>query len=468
MSQGRNPNLRSSIYKGSDGDWHGRVTMGVRDDGKPDRRHVRAKSKAKVAEKVRKLEQQRDRGEVRKAGERWRVSDWLTHWIDTIAVSPPLSPNTHAGYRTDIQQHLIPGVGAHWLERLEPEHLEQLYARMQSSGLKPGTAHHVHRTIRAALNDAVERGRLTRNPAMLAKAPSPDEDEVEPYEVEEIRRLLEVAGRYRNSARWVVALALGLRQGEALGLKWDDLDLDKGTLRIRRSRLRAKYRHGCGDTCQRTPGRCPDRIRANPQTKPTKSRAGRRPIGLPPQIVAMLRKHRADQEAERDAARQMWHDEGWVFANPDGTQLNDSTDRYEWLRRLDEAGLRKARLHDARHSAATLLLILRQPNRTVMALMGWSSPEMIKRYQHVTDTIRAEVAAQVGGLIWEAQSHESTARMVTVRRESIAAILPFVERGLLDQDSDEADTDFTRLQSAFTDLHAAMSEPDGETEEEPK
>lgn len=273
--------------------------------------------------------------------------------------------------------------------------------------------------------------------------------------------LLEVAGQRRNSARWAVALALGLRQGEVLGLKWEDVDLDRGTLRVRRSRLRAKYKHGCGDTCGRTPGRCPERIRANPQTKPTKSKAGRRTIGLPPPLVALLRKHRADQEAEREAARQLCQDEGWVFAKPDGTQMDDSTDRYGWKALLEKAGLRDARLHDARHSAATMLLVLGQPERTVMSLMGWSSSDMIKRYQHVTDGIRAAVASQVGGLIWEAGSEETAEQTVTVRRDSLAAILPFVKRGLDIADGDE-DPDFARLQAAFADLHAAMSRPVGE------
>jgi integrase len=333
---------------------------------------------------------------------------------------------------------------------------------MQDGGLAAGTAHHVHRTVRNALNEAVRRGHLIRNPATLAKAPALSDKEVEPYEVSEVRRLLEAAAQRRNSARWAVALALGLRQGEALGLKWDDVDLEKGTLRIRRSRIRPRYEHGCGGSCDTTPGRCPERRNIRPVIGDVKSKAGRRTIGLPAPLVALLRKHRAEQDTERALARQLWRDEDWVFATPTGGPLNYNTDYREWKRLLKVAGLREARLHDARHTAATVLLILRQPERTVMSLMGWSSTDMAKRYQHVTDTIRADVASQVGSLIWEARSEGTADETVTVRRESLAAILPLVEDGLLKHDNAD-DIDLTELETALADLHAAMSWHHNET-----
>jgi integrase len=467
MGKRRNPNLRSTIYKGSDGDWHGRVTVGIRDDGKPDRRHIRGKTRAEAAEKVRKLERDRDRGNIRKAGERWTVAQWLMHWIDNIAVTPRVTEYTHSGYRVDVEKHLIPGIGAHWLDRLEPEHLERLYARIQDSGLSAGTAHHVHRTARNALNEAVRRGKLVRNPASLAKAPALSEEEVEPYDVPEIRRLLDVAAQHRNSARWAVALALGLRQGEALGLKWDDVDLDKGILRIRRSRLRPKYEHGCGGTCGRKAGFCPQRRNTRPTTGKVKSKAGRRIVGLPAQLVTLLRKHRAEQDAERKLARQMWHGEEWVFATPTGQALNTMTDYKQWKALLKAAGLRETRLHDARHTAATVLLILGQPERTVMSLMGWSTTDMAKRYQHVTDQIRAEVASQVDSLIWAARSADAAADAVYIRRDSLAAILPLVEDRLLAENGDD-DIDMEELELALADFRKALSAPNTDTQGDAK
>jgi integrase len=397
----RAPNGASTIYFGKDGYWHGRVTVGVRDDGTPDRRHRKSKAKAEVIKRVRELEKLRDEDRVPKAGQRWTLATWLRYWLEHIACPPNIAESTYAAYRVDVERHLIPGIGAHRLHRLEPEHFERLYAKMQRSGLRPATAHHVHRTIRNALNEAVRRKHLASNPVLIAKPPRIVEEEVEPYDVEEIKRLLATVGEMqRNGARWLFALALGLRQGECLGVKWSDVDLDKGIIRIRRGRLRPKYKHGCNSTCGRKAGYCSQRIQTNKETGDTKSRAGKRTVGLPMPLVAILRGHKHKQDSERDAARQLWHDTGYVFTTPAGNPLNPNTDYHEWKALLKEAGVRDARLHDARHTAATVLLILGVPTPTAMALMGWSSASMAARYQHQVDAIRRDVADKLGGLLW--------------------------------------------------------------------
>jgi len=130
------------------------------------------------------------------------------------------------------------------------------------------------------------------------------------------------------------------------------------------------------------------------------------------------------------AARQLWHDEGWVFATPTGLPLSPNTDYHEWKQLLALAEVRGARLHDARHTAATVLLILGVPVRTVMSLMGWSTAEMAARYQHVTDTIRQQVARQVDGIIWQAWDESDAGGIVSVSRDVLAAILPLAEVGL--------------------------------------
>ncbi|MET8539192.1 tyrosine-type recombinase/integrase [Kitasatospora sp. NPDC004799] len=397
----RQPNGASSIYQDKEGKWHGRVTVGVKDDGTPDRRHVRGKTRAEVTKKVRELERKRDDGNVPKAGKKWTVATWLTHWVENIAALH-VRPNTLAGYRVAVNVHLIPGVGAHRLEKLEPEHLERLYKKMQANGSKPATAHQAHRTIRTALNQAIRRGHLTRNVASLAVAPKVEEEEVEPYEVEEVQALLLEAGKNRNSGRWAIALALGLRQGEALGLQWRDVDLEAGTLRVRQARQRPKYAHGCSEPCGRKhAGRCPERVRTNADAALTKSRAGKRLIGLPDQLVKLLKLHKEEQDRERLAARQEWVEGGWVFASETGHPLIPRTDWDRWKELLAAAGIRDGRLHDARHTAGTILLLLGVPERIVMEIMGWSSTAMTHRYQHVTARIRRDVAKQIGGLIWE-------------------------------------------------------------------
>lgn len=138
---------------------HGRVTVGVRDDGKPDRRHIERKTKAEVTKVVREMERARDAKKLRKPGHSWTVQAWLEHWVENIA-KPYVSENAYDGYEVDVRVHLVPGLGAHKLDRLEPEHLERFYRKMQESGRSAGTAHHAHRTIRVALGEAVRRGHV--------------------------------------------------------------------------------------------------------------------------------------------------------------------------------------------------------------------------------------------------------------------------------------------------------------------
>lgn len=174
-----------------------------------------------------------------------------------------------------------------------------------------------------------------------------------------------------------------------------------GILRVRKNRLRPKYKHGCGGDCGRKPGYCKQRLRKNEDTANTKSRAGRRVIGLPDELVRLLELHQQEQERDRRRAGQEWHDSGYVFTSPFGWPLVPSTDYDVWKRLLSDAGVCDGRLHDARHTAATVLLILGVPERVVMQIMGWSSTAMAARYQHVTGGILKDVAQRVGGLIWQ-------------------------------------------------------------------
>jgi integrase len=408
----RAPNGAGSIYYSkADGLWHGRVIVGVRDDGSPDRRHRKAKTEKEVIKKIQDLLNARDNGTVTKAGPVWTMEKWLTHWVENIS-APTVRDSTASSYRNAVYKHLIPGLGKHRIDKIQPDHFEKLYKKMADAGHKPANAHQVHRTAKTALNEAVRRGHIFQNPVRIAKPPRVEEEEIEPYSVEEVRKILATAATRRNTARWAIALALGLRQGEVLGLKWRDVDLNAGALRVRENRLRPKYAHGCGETCGRKAGYCADRVTTRPTTGPVKSRAGRRPVGVPAPLVALLRVHQETQAGEQHSAGNMWRDEGWVFTTLTGAAINPNTDYREWKDLLREAGVRDARLHDARHTAATLLLILDVTDRTTQGLMGWSDPTMPARYQHLVPEVRTDVAQKVAGLLWEVP----TATRATVRQ----------------------------------------------------
>jgi integrase len=278
------PDGRSTIYKGADGLWHGRVSMGLTDQGRKDRRHVSSKNKTVVTEKVAEWERARDDGLAQEIQENWTVEAWLTHWLEHLS-RPFVKQSTYEGYRAAVHVHLIPGIGRHRLHTLRPEHLERLYVSMlklstrRGTPMSPGRVHQVHRTIRTALNEAVRRGHLARNPAEMAKTPPVNDYDVEPYTVDEVQQLFVAAQREPNGARWVFALALGLRQGEALGLQWDDVDWSRSVLTIKRSRTRPRYEHRCQAHCgHKYAGHCPNRVLSRPDFDTTKSRAGRRVV----------------------------------------------------------------------------------------------------------------------------------------------------------------------------------------------
>ncbi|HEX5510334.1 MAG TPA: hypothetical protein VFX41_01350, partial [Actinomycetales bacterium] len=293
-----------------------------------------SKSKATVIAEVRALGRLRDEARVPKAGRAWTVEKWLMHWLEEIA-RPSIRDSSYEAYRTAITKHLLPTLGGVRLDRLAPENVEAAYRRMIEAGAKPATAHQAHRTLRTALGEAERRGRIARNPAQLVRPPRIRPEPVEPFTVEEIQRLLAAAQERRNGARWAIALALGLRQGEALDLRWDDLDLNAASLRVRATRLRPVYAHGCAGDCGKTAGYCPQRRQTNGIVGATKSAAGNRVVGLPDELVALLQDHRRQQLKERVRAGSLWQEGGWVFTTLLGRPIAPNSDYHEWRALLE-------------------------------------------------------------------------------------------------------------------------------------
>ncbi|MDP9460767.1 MAG: site-specific integrase [Actinomycetota bacterium] len=370
----------SSIVKGADGRFHGYVSMGLKENGKRDRRHVAAVKRGDVVRRVRELEEQRDAG-IRLAGGRtMTVEQWLDHWLTAIAVRR-LRPKTYENYSCNIRRHLTRLLGHHRLDRLQPEHVETAWGQLSAEGLSPATVLLNHRILSRALTVAVQRGRVARNVATLVDAPSVAREEVQPLTAAEAKALLQAARNVPNGARWSVALALGLRQGEALGLLWDAVDLDAGTLTVRRA-------------LQRQAGK--GLVLVEP-----KSRAGRRTIKLPDALRDALRSHRAWQAERHLAAGNVWEDGGYVFSQPNGRPIDARRDWLDWKALLKVAGVRDARLHDARHTAATLLLQQGVPARVAMQVLGHSQISLtLGTYSHVVPELAQDAADRMGDALW--------------------------------------------------------------------
>ncbi|MBP2321412.1 hypothetical protein JOF56_001797 [Kibdelosporangium banguiense] len=262
---------------------------------------------------------------------------------------------------------------------------------------------------------------------------------------------------------------MGLRQGEAIGLKWDDIAIvwhhgcaegkpcntsrpmdcpagyATGTITVRRALQRHTWRHGCdnptecgerfhrtacpakckrhrdrkncirdekghprpcAENCAEHARHCPDRVGGGLVEVPTKSRAGRRTVAIPGRLAEWLFQHREEQAEDRRLAANLWQDGGWVFAQPTGKPIDPRADYQEWRDLLGAADVRAARLHDARHTTATMLLVLRTPVRAVMELMGWTAASMASRYMHVPDEIKEGIAGQMGNLLWSPPSDQ--------------------------------------------------------------
>jgi integrase len=378
---GRGANGRSTIVKQDDGRWHGFVSMGAKGDGSRDRRHVSAATRAAVVEKVKSLEAKRDAGMVSASGKSMFVDEWLDYWAENIA-SVRVRARTLATYRTMIRLHLNPYIGKRRLDQLQPEHLEQTYKQLLGKGLSPASVLRVHRMLHRALKIAMQRDRVARNVATLVEPPRQERPKTpEPLDVEECKRVLAAAEGLRNSARWTVALALGLRQSEALALQWKDIDFDRGTLSVRRG-------------LHRVPGE--GLVFTEPKTD-----RSRRTIAVPAPLIEALRRQRVAQNEERLVAGTEWDDWDLVFAQPNGRPLDKHSDYEAWIKLLNRAKVRHIRLHDGRHTAATLLLTAGVHPRVVMELLGHSQMRTTTDiYSHVMPALAQEAADRMAKTLW--------------------------------------------------------------------
>lgn len=292
----RRPNQRSSIYRGQDGWWHGWVTLVIRDDGSPDRRHRMGRTEAEVTRKVRDLERARDTGRLASLGKGLTVGQWMEIWLTTIALRRIRRSTLESTYTPKVRNRIIPGLGKHRLDRLTPEHIERSYTQLDAEGLAPAAVLQIHRILFRATQggDAARVRRPERGDSCRRAFCSPSE--IEPLTPAETQRLVALAMTRRNGSRWSVALAPGLRHGEALGLRWQYVDLDAGTISIRWQLQRQRWRHGCGDPATGAKDRhtnncppgctghartCPKRTGGGVQLAELKSDKSRRMIALP-------------------------------------------------------------------------------------------------------------------------------------------------------------------------------------------
>ncbi|MCE7927202.1 MAG: site-specific integrase [Chloroflexi bacterium CFX7] len=374
----RRGNGEGSIYR--DGDrWIG--ALYVRDHlGRTVKRKFTGRSRKEVAARLAAAKEAADR-HLPVGDPKLTTGAFLDQWLRDSA-APALRPRTHESYAMIVRVHLKPAIGHIPLLKLSPADVQAYMASKRADGLSARTTQYHHSVLRRALHIAEAWGAVPRNVARLATPPRVERGEVSPFTPEQARSFLQAVRGDRLAALYTVAIVMGLRQGELLGLRWDDVDFERTALSIRH-------------TLQKVGGEF--------QLAETKTAKSRRTLAMPAPVVAALRSHRSRQAEERLWLGPAWQGEamGLVFTDEAGDPMSDSRLRKAFARIVKEAGLPKQRFHDLRHAAATYMLTQGVPLRVAMEVLGHSQIHVTANtYSHVMPELKREAAERVGGLLF--------------------------------------------------------------------
>jgi len=345
-----------SIYRrASDGRWCCVVDLGWV-EGKRKRKVLYGKTRKEVAEKLKVTLRAQQQG-LPIATERQTVAQFLERWLAEV-VQGTVRERTHALYAQAVRIYIAPAIGQQQLDKLTPQHVQGMINGLSARGLAPGTVRGARAVLARALGQALKWGLVMRNVAMLTDAPRVGRHDFTILDPEQARRFLDAVRGDRLEALYTVALSLGLRQGEALGLRWRDVELDAGALHVRMA-LQWIYTQ-------------------EPRLVEPKTARSRRTLPLPPEVAVQLRAHRTRQLEERLRAGADWQGEAWdlVFADPVGTPIDARHLRHWFKAHLKRAGLAPVRFHDLRHSCASLLVAQGVHPRVVMEILGHSQIAM--------------------------------------------------------------------------------------------
>ncbi|MCL8026050.1 tyrosine-type recombinase/integrase [Nocardioides bruguierae] len=364
-----------SIYKRPSGTWQGQAYV-TDSNGRRVRRSFSGASKREVERKIADVIRQEKRGQ-RQPASGLTVDVYMREWLDQV-VATRVRPTTLKTYRFMTERYVIPGIGRSRLEAVSARQLRTFYDKLRKAGTGERTIRYVHTTIRAALEDAVREEVLERNPAKLVRLPAAPKSEVKPLDVDEIKQLLRFHRDRPHYALLVTLALLGLRRSEALGLRWDDVDLVGETLQINRGL---------------------HRIDGHLITMPTKTARSQRTVPLPGLVVQAMKTQQQRQADDRDKHGMDWQDTGYVFTTGIGTPLDPRNTTRIVQAACREAKVRVVRLHDFRHGCVSLLLSLGVPPRTAMEIVGHSSLEMTMNvYGHVSHAERRAALDRVDEL----------------------------------------------------------------------
>ena len=306
------------------------------------------------------------------------VGDYLDRFLEDVQRGA-VRESTFSRDKYLLTNHVKPSVGRIKIKNLGAMHLQRFYRDRLDSGLSASTVQKIHHVVHKALAQAVRWDLIARNPADSVKAPTPTPKEMRPLSASEARRLLAAAeeAEDRLEALYVLAIHTGMRRGELLGLRWDDVDLDAATIRVRRTLTRNGNGYALGE----------------PKTKKS-----RRAVRLTPRTVDALTRHRARQAEERLRAGGLYEDRDLVFAGEGGNLINPSNLRQRsFAPLLKRAGLPQITFHDLRHTCASLLFQKNVHPKFVQELLGHASVAItLDTYSHMLPGMGGEAADAIG------------------------------------------------------------------------
>ncbi|HTY30480.1 site-specific integrase [Mycobacterium sp.] len=403
----RNANGEGGVYRRPNGSWEAKFFADT-PDGRRKRISVYVKTEREALDELNKLRDQHRRG-IPITTTTWTLADYMSYWLEHIA-EPSIRRTTYATYEGDVRLHIIPGIGKRKLKTLQASDirvwLTQLRTRCQCCAqnkdanrttprccakadpqccqavLSSSSIRHVLRVLRAALQDAVNEELLSRNVARLVQLRVTDDRKVRSFTRAEALSFLKVAEQHRLYALWAVALAMGLRRGEALGLAWADVDLDDGRLTIRQAL---------------------HRVDGELRLEQVKTEASVAVLPIPAPLVSILRGHRSRHLEERFAAGSEWQDTGLVFTSATGGFLEPRNINRVFHTLCARADVPQLRVHDLRHSCATLLFTMGVPPVTVQRILRHSSITVTTgTYVEVIEAVQRDALDSMGTLFEQA------------------------------------------------------------------
>jgi integrase len=370
----RRGNGEGCIYRRHDGTWCAVLNWGYDAEGKRRRKFLYGATKGEVAEKLTREQGKRLDGTLTDCG-RLTVKDFLAQWLETSAKAT-IQGTTFANYQGVIENHITPALGGMQLAKLAPNHVQAMYAKMESEGASAYVRRLAHAVLHRACKQALRWGIVARNPVDAVDAPRTPKHEAKSFSLEQSRAILKAAKGDRLEALYVLALTTGMRLGELLGLQWRSVDLqsDGPSLKVESALKEINGKLSLGEP---------------------KTAKSRRRVELSPMAVAALWEHLKRMLAKG------WATEGFVFRNRRGGPIRRTHFRsYSYMPLLTKAGLPFIKFHSTRHTAASLALADGESVKLVSEMLGHSDASItLNVYAHVLPTQHRKRADRMGELL---------------------------------------------------------------------